>query len=193
MKSLLIVGAGEHGQVVAEIAKDLDYKHIAFLDDNNPDVIGKIDEMENFCGQYTEAFCGIGNNKLRGEILRRLEMTGFHIATLIHMTAYVSKSAKIEPGTLVEPKAIINTNSTINKGSIISVGAIVDHNVCIGTCCHINAGAIVKAGGSVDDYQKLEAGQLVLRCEKNRVKPPDSNDEFARNYRERTGKEVSFF
>lgn len=34
MKVLLIIGAGGHGKVVAEVVEDIGYKHIAFLDDN---------------------------------------------------------------------------------------------------------------------------------------------------------------
>ena len=32
----------------------------------------------------------------------------------------------------------------------------------LGKCVHINAGAIVKAGGKVKDFEKLEAGEVRL-------------------------------
>ena len=51
---------------------------------------------------------------------------------------------------------IKNANSVIGEGSIISVGAIVDHDVVIGKFCHINSGAIVKAGAEVTSCEKLE-------------------------------------
>ena len=44
----------------------------------------------------------------------------------------------------------------------LMVGAIVDHDVVVGECCHINTGAIVKAGAQISEYQKLEAGEVVL-------------------------------
>ncbi|MDD7331040.1 MAG: hypothetical protein PUG52_08465 [Absicoccus porci] len=72
----------------------------------------------------------------------------------------MSKSAKIQEDVIVEPKAIVNTHSSIDAGSIISVGAIIDHDVCIGTCCHINAGAIIMAGSCIESYQKLDAGEV---------------------------------
>ena len=80
---------------------------------------------------------------------------------LIHPTAYISPSAKIEKGTIVEPKALVNANSLIKRGSIISVGAIVDHDVLVNECCHVNAGAICKAGSNIEDCRKLEAGEVV--------------------------------
>lgn len=161
MKSLLIIGAGGHGKVVKEIAEDLGYKKIDFIDDNNPKAIGKIEELNKFL-KYKEAIVGIGNNEFRESILNKLEQIGFAIPTLVHPTAYVSRSAIIEKGSVIEPKAIVNASARIGMGSIISVGSIVDHDTVIGKCAHINAGAIVKAGGFVENYRKLQAGEVVL-------------------------------
>ena len=157
---LLIIGAGGHGKVVAEVAEDLGYE-VSFLDDNAPEAIGKIEDIE-WWTSFENAFCGIGNNKFRMEIIERLLKAGYKVPALIHPTAYVSKSAAIDLGVIVEPKAIVNANSRVGEGTIISVGAIVDHDVVVGKCAHINAGAIVKGGGSVSDYEKLEAGEVRL-------------------------------
>ena len=191
MRKLLIIGAGGHGKVVAEIAESLGYREIAFLDDNHPAAIGKIEEMETFIRQYSDAFVGIGNNRLRGELLQRLSECGYRIPTLIHPTAYVSRSASIGAGTLVEPMAIVNANSCIGDGCIISVGAIVDHDASIGQCCHINAGAVISAGSAVEELQKIDAGEVVKGS--TGLPAADSNDAFAKEYREQTGQEVSFF
>lgn len=193
MKRLLIIGAGGHGRVVAEIAEDIGYEEIAFLDDNSPEAIGKISEIEKFKEQYSDAFVGIGNNKLRGKLIQKIHDCGYTVPILIHQSVYVSRTATIGIGTIIEPKAIVNANSHIGEGCIISVGSIVDHDVEVGACCHINVGAIVKAGGKIESFRKLEAGEVVLGYESARVKPADSNDTFAKEYQEQTGKEVSFF
>lgn len=165
MRKLLIIGAGGHGKVVSEIAADIGYGEIAFLDDNSPEAIGKITELNKFRNQYSEAFVGLGNNKRRSELLCELQDCGYVIPVLIHPSAYISRTAMIGSGTVVEPKAIVNANTVIGNGCIISVGAIVDHDVEIKECCHINAGAIVKAGGKIDSFRKLEAGEVVLGYE----------------------------
>ena len=161
-KKLLIVGAGGHGKVVAEIAEDCGYNYVAFIDDNSENAIGKIDELENFKEEFMDAFIGIGNNKMRETLILRLKKSGFNIPTLIHPSAYVSKTCVIKEGTVIEPKAIINSRSIIGEGSIVSVGTIVDHDVEIGNFCHINAGAIIKAGAKISDCKKIEAGEVVL-------------------------------
>ena len=160
-KSLLIIGAGGHGKVVKEIAEALGYTNIAFLDDNSAEAIGKISDSKAFVNQFQEVIVGIGNNRLRGELLARLDQEGFTIPVLIHPTAYVSKSAVIGKGTVVEPMAIVNANSQIGIGCIISVGSIVDHDAILEDCVHVNAGAICKAGSFVAKETKLEAGQVV--------------------------------
>lgn len=158
---LLIIGAGGHGHVVKEIAEDLGYTEVAFLDDNSPLAIGKVADKASYLEAFKEAFVGIGSNTLRQTLIDELQALGFVVPVLIHPTAYVSKSAILGAGTVVEPKAIVNANTNIGKGCIISVGAIVDHNVEIKDCVHINAGAIVKAGASVEVYTRIDAGEVV--------------------------------
>ncbi len=160
---LLILGAGGHGKVVKEVAEATgQYKNIDFVDDNSLDAVGKVDDLEALHGRYDSAFVGIGNNRLRNELLHKLETIGYEIPVLIHPTAYMSRSATIGKGTIVEPMAIVNANTQVGIGCIISVGAVVDHDVVLGNCVHVNAGAIVKAGGRVESKRKLEAGEMVL-------------------------------
>lgn len=161
-KAILILGAGGHGAVVAETAAACGYSRIAFLDDANPEALGKLSEPERFAAEFADAIVAIGNNRLRGELQQRLKEAGFCLPVLVHPTAYVSPTAQIGEGTVVEPKAIVNTRAHVGRGCIISVGAIVDHDTEIGGWSHVNAGAIVKAGGTVPPFTKLEAGEVVL-------------------------------
>lgn len=160
--NLLIIGAGGHGRVVKEVAEATgNFQKIDFVDDNSEDAIGKIADLQKLRHEYEEAFVGIGNNHFRNELLKQLHQYGYVVPTLIHPTAYVSRTAYIAPGTVVEPKAIVNANSQVGMGCIISVGAIVDHDVVLEDCVHVNAGAICKAGSTVAAEIKLEAGQVV--------------------------------
>ena len=195
---LLILGAGGHGKVVKEVAEATEkYNRIAFLDDHSDIAVGKVSDLEQLHKIYDAAFVGIGNNHLRNELIHKLETIGYEVPVLIHPTAYVSRSAIIGKGTIVEPMAVVNTNARLGIGCIISVGAVVDHDVILGDCVHVNAGAIVKAGGKVESERKLEAGEVVMGYQEAVVNPSmrsaDSNSDFAKEYRETTGKDVSFF
>ena len=63
MKSLLIIGAGGHGQVVAETAAACGYEKMVFLDDS-PDAV-KTDELEELAECYDGAIVSIGNGVIR--------------------------------------------------------------------------------------------------------------------------------
>lgn len=158
MPSLLIIGAGGHGRVVAEIAVACGYDtdSIAFLDDNSPDAIGKVKDMAMYAPKYDGVFVAIGNNAVRQQICEQLkQVPGATLIKLVHPTAYVSPSATVAPGTVIEPKAVVNTHSRIGQGCIISVGTIIDHDCIIGDFCHINAGMVCGAGSRVDSLSRI--------------------------------------
>lgn len=160
--TLLIIGAGGHGRVVAEVAAACGYQKIDFLDDRPAEgVVGSIAGLESNAIRYDDVIVAIGNNKIRAKIQERLEAIGASIATLIHPSAYISPSATVCIGSVIEPKAIVNVNSLIGKGCIISVGSIVDHDVVVEDFAHINAGAVCKAGSHIEANRKIEAGEVV--------------------------------
>ena len=81
-KNLLILGAGQYGMVVREIAEEMGcFEQIAFLDDShetdNPnyheEAIGKFTDAEKLSADYTYAIPAIGNAEKRLELLMFLE------------------------------------------------------------------------------------------------------------------------
>ena len=161
MSSVLILGAGGHGRVIAEVATSLGYE-VSFLDDKpGQNVVGRIDEVEEFKDKFDAFFVGIGNNNLRRVLQDRLYGLGVSIATLISPSAIVSPSAVIGAGTVIEPGAIINTGVKIGQGCIVSIGSIIDHDSILGDFSHVNTGAICMSGAHVEQEQKVEAGEVV--------------------------------
>lgn len=63
MKNLLIIGGGEHGRVVKEMASEF-YNKIEFLDDRAVDAVGKFADYLNFTQVYRYAFVALGNAAL---------------------------------------------------------------------------------------------------------------------------------
>lgn len=86
MKSLLVIGAGGHGQVVAECAEACGYENIDFLDDNNPDAVGGIDQLEEVVDKYNGVIVSIGKNDTRRELIRRVQNINAPQISLIHPT-----------------------------------------------------------------------------------------------------------
>lgn len=155
---LLILGAGEYGHLVKEIAKD-SFETIDFLDDNSKLAIGKLCDYKNFVKRYECAIVAIGNSATRMFWLDKLEQAGYFVPPLVSCLAFVSPSSKIGAGCLIEPMAVVNSNVVIEKGTIISSGAIVNHNSTIKSGCHIDCNAVVGA-----DVIVLEGTHLNYGC-----------------------------
>ncbi len=146
-KNLLILGAGQYGQIAKEVAESMCcFEKIAFLDDNSEQAIGMIEEYEKFVTEYSYAFVAIGNADLRLKYIEKLEEARFRIAILISRKASVSPSAQLLKGTIVEPMAVVNANSKVAIGCLICAGAIVNHNSFVGDGCQLDCGSVVGSG-----------------------------------------------
>ena len=163
--NLLILGAGEYGQLVKELAVNK-FTIIDFLDDNSQAAVGKLDDYKKLKDKYINAVVAIGNNEVRAEWLEKLEDVGYILPTILSDKAYVSPSAVIESGCIVEPMTVINANSKVEKGSIISSGAIVNHNVIVHKYCHIDCNAVVGADAVVPEKMNLNYGQVITKVTK---------------------------
>lgn len=152
---LLILGAGGHGKVVAEIALlAKKWNTICFLDDNKVGqeingikVIGTLDKVRELRSEFTHAFVSIGDNIKRFEWFKHLEKMNYEIPVLIHPSSIISRNVRINKGTVIMAGSIINTNTVIGKACIINTKASIDHDCQIGDGVHISPGVTI--GGSV--------------------------------------------
>lgn len=165
--SLLILGAGQYGVVVDEIAQSLHtFDKISFLDDkcvkidNRESIIGKLDDYEKYVDWYRYAYVAIGNSEVRSKYIDRLKKVGYSIATLISLNACVSPSAEVKSGCLIEAGVIVNSKSVIGEGTIVCAGAIVNHNSYVGKCCTLQCGSIVPSNSVVPDKTVLNYGKI---------------------------------
>ncbi len=161
---LIILGAGGYGRTVADIARQSNcYSEILFLDDNSPagDVVGKCSEYINFVAHDTAIYPAFGNNEVRLQWIKKIEVAGGIVPTLIHASAYVSPEAAVGNGTVVLPKAVINTGVTVKQGCVVNCGAIIDHGCVIEEGTHICLGAIIKAENQIPKCMKVEAGAVI--------------------------------
>lgn len=159
-RSLLILGMGQYGFVAQEIAQAMQiFDKIAFLDDNNPDAIGKMSEMERYAGEYGCAVVAIGDPQLRQTYLKTVK-DRFALVSLVHPQSCVSPSAVIAEGCIIEPMAVVHTQAQLGMGCLIGAGAVVNHNSRLGPCCHIDCNATVSARADVAAYTKLASGHV---------------------------------
>ena len=158
MNGLLILGAGQFGLMVKEIAESMNcFDKIDFLDDNNEIAIGKLEDHEKFSLEYRYAAVAIGNPEIRLSYIQKLEEACFTVAVIASPRAYIAPSAQIMKGSIIEPLAAVQANSVVAIGSIISSGAVVRHNAFVGDACHVDCNAVVMSGSIVPAKTKVEA------------------------------------
>ena len=143
MNRIVIVGAGGHGKVVADI---LGERAVGFVDDNRAlhgttvlglPVFASLDEIE-----HDGVIVAIGDNATR----RRVGQA-FSLSTAIHPTASIARSAKIGEGSMISAGAIVLPDAVIGRGVIVNTKASVDHDCVIGDFVHLAPS--VTLGGSV--------------------------------------------
>lgn len=154
VRSLLIIGAGEFGQLVKELAELQGYEKIAFLDDNSGLAIGKTADYQKFTKEYSHFIVAIGNPVVRRNVVEMLEPC-FTLATIMHPTAVISPSAQIEKGCVIEAHTVINTGTKVGKACLINAGSVVNHNSIVSDYCQVDCNAVVAADAIVPEYTKV--------------------------------------
>ncbi len=178
MTSLIILGAGGHGKVVAEtaIASGI-FKKIAFLDDrysnknhplekfHNLEIIGNLSSSidKDISLSYSHAVVALGNNKLRISWLEKLLKKKYILPTLIHPTAWVSPSAVINSGTVIFAKVVVQANAKIGFGTILNTGSVIEHDVVLESGVHICPSASLAGGVLVGKRSMVGLGSSVIQ------------------------------
>ncbi len=171
MNSLLVVGAGGHGKVVADTAIEMSaWDSVAFLDDKYPEikavgslkVVGKIADAYKLVKDYSYITVGIGDNKLRLGLISEFSELSFGIPNIIHPSAFVSRNTDISHGTVIFANSTINTWSKIGLACIINTGAIVDHDCKIGNGVHISPGVNVAGSVNIGDNSWVGIGASII-------------------------------
>jgi UDP-N-acetylbacillosamine N-acetyltransferase len=161
---LLILGAGGHGKVVADAAVEAGiWREMKFLDDvATKNVVGSIKSLPNFSTAEFDVVVAIGDNKIRKTLIDWAKELGFNIATVIHPTAFVSKSSKIGYGTVIFANSVVNACASIGYGCIINTGSIVEHDCSIGDAAHICPNATLAGGAKIGNSTRVGMNSCVI-------------------------------
>lgn len=150
MNKLVIIGAGGHGKVIADIALKNGYTDICFVDDNATGecmgfpIVGTISNIDGLNDGITDFVIAIGGNGLRKMIAETYDVNW---VTLIHPSAHIAVDVSIDAGTVIMASAVVNPSTKIGKHCIINTGAIVEHDNVIEDYVHISPNAAL--GGTV--------------------------------------------
>jgi len=162
---VIILGAGGHGRVIADIIISAGNQVLGFLDDHVSgetsgfSVLGKLSDAFTYIKSYSFVI-GIGSNQLRKQ-LAEAEIYNVDWYTAIHPTAVIARDVFIGEGTVVMAGAIINSGARIGKHCIINTGAIIEHDNRIADFVHISPNATLSGAVSVGELTHIGAGATV--------------------------------
>lgn len=125
MKRLVILGAGGHGQTVADVARQSGcYDEILFLDDRAKEAAGKCSEFLKYMEPDTEMYPAFGNNESR---LKWERTSGVHVrmACIINCGAIVDHGCVLGEGVHVGPGAIVKAENDIPRCTKIESGEVI--------------------------------------------------------------------
>jgi sugar O-acyltransferase (sialic acid O-acetyltransferase NeuD family) len=181
MSGVLILGAGGHAKVVADILCCQGVPVLGFLDDN-PAIWGATRLGLPVLGGIATwrahrpggLILGIGDIAARRAIIERL---GPQVCDLwcnaIHPRATVARSVRLGRGVAVMAGAVVNPDSALDDHSVVNTGATVDHDCMIGEQAHIGPGvhlaggirvghdAFIGIGASVTPWLTIGEGAIV--------------------------------
>ncbi len=149
-----IIGAGGHGQVVADALLSLGITPAGFLDDNKEligrtvlkiPVVAPVVKARELEGKFVVA---VGDNATRKKIVESLHFPDEKYFTVVHHSVVLGKDVKIGVGSMIIGGVVINTGTVIGKHTIINTSVSIDHHNVIGDFVHIAPGS--HTGGAVE-------------------------------------------
>lgn len=151
MKNLVIIGAGGCGREILQWAKDINkiekkWNIKGFLDDNPTALDGRkcdipiLSDVDHYIIETNDEFvCGIGNSKVRKELIEKLESKGAIFTSVIHPSAIVADTASLGKSVVLYPFSLISDNAVVGDGTIINMYSSVAHDSTLGSYCTISA------------------------------------------------------
>jgi sugar O-acyltransferase (sialic acid O-acetyltransferase NeuD family) len=167
-KSIAIIGAGGNAREIAGIIRDLGgYNFLGFLTDSS----GKHDSPTLGTFDWLHAnpvdclAMGIGSPQAKLSVGRRLASAfpSIEWPVLIHPTAYVGPTCKLERGAIVCVRAVATEHVHVGEFAQLNFACMIGHEAIIGAGCIVNPGAGINGGVEIGEASMIGAGAQIIQ------------------------------
>lgn len=172
---MLIIGAKGFAKEVLEVLfQNNDTKKIAFFDDINDDVYGKLyneypilktlTEVENYFNSVSKDFTiGIGNPVLRKILYDKFSNINGDFKSTISPKANIGNFGNIiGEGSNIMTGSVITNDISIGKGVIININCTIGHDSKIGLFVEISPGVNISGNCEIGDFTTIGTNATVL-------------------------------
>lgn len=168
----LIIGAGGHGHVIADILVNASREPsevIGFLDDDEAKreeevsgirVVGSTSEIDQI--PHESVVLAIGDNRIRAGLSEKLDLEPPRLKSAIHSSAIVARSARVGSGSMLCAGVIVNAEADVGRLVILNTAATVEHHCKIGDYSHVAPSACLGGGAKLGRGVLLGLGAKVL-------------------------------
>ncbi len=165
---VIIYGGGGLSKMIIESVRVLGcHQIVGIIDDNLPrgtDVIGSpvlggAEELpklyESGVRLAVNSVGGIGNYQVRLKVFHQLADAGFVCPPIVHPTAHVDPSARLEAGVLVLAMSYVSGNAVVGMGTLINNSVVISHDCVLGVCTSLSPGAMTAGEVVVEDFAQI--------------------------------------
>ena len=176
-QGILIIGAGGHGKVVADILRAAGSPAAGFIDADPARagqsvgglrVLGPVNRLEHLARDHgaDRAVIAIGDNRARVELAAEVQRAGLALASAIHPAANVASNARLASGVVICMGAAIGAEAQIGELCIVNTNASVDHECVLDVGVHIAPRAALAGRVEVGREAFVGIGASVIQCRK---------------------------
>ena len=167
MSTLLILGAGGHGRVVADAAQRQGRWRRILATDRDPsrcsgELLAGVHLMALEAALLLDAALHVAIGDAAARQSETAALAPGRLATVIHPLASVSSHAQVGDGCFIAAQTVVGPRARLGSGVIVNHGAIVDHDACIGDFCHIAPRAVLGGGVRLGARVLVGTGASVL-------------------------------
>lgn len=172
MNDVLIIGSGGHCRVVVSILRELGTENFrGILDLSLPNlgekimgvpVIGGVNILDDLeFKESVDIYLAIGSNAIRHHWYDKL-VNNFCMPNLISPHAIVDKTVKLGLANIICAKAFIGPGVVADSNNLFNTGVIVDHEVIIGSHCHLAPASTICGRVVIGDNSFIGSGATIL-------------------------------
>lgn len=171
-KPLILIGNGGHASVLSEILLSQNRNIIGFTAPNveinqfNIPYIGVDEEILKYNPDEVELVLGIGSiniSTIRQNLFELFKDRRYKFSNVIHSSAIIAPSVKLEQGIQIMAGVIVQTNAKIDDNTIINTGTLIDHDCNIGKHVHIAPGTSISGGVNIGSGSHIGTGTTIIQ------------------------------
>ena len=165
---VIIYGGGGLSKMIIEAVRVLGtYQIVGVIDDNmrkGTDVIGiPVIGGANMLSRLVKdgirlavnSVGGIGSYQVRLDVFLKLAKEGFVCPVIVHPSAHIDPSARLESGVLVLAQSYVSGNAIVGMGTLINNSVVVSHDCVLGVCTNLSPGAKIAGDVIIEDFTQI--------------------------------------